>query len=294
MEEKNKNTNQIFTLNKKETYIFIIILFALLILFFIVCYNCENIREFGDYISKFFIAGTIIVAILQQLTTKQWNKKQITIQQLHKTRKVQMEMINYLSEYMNTRRKNSYEIWEIHSIMGVLVDYSLLKDNERYLLEKYLKGYIQTENDFKYISNNSEITQPRFIFFKNINHIEELKENQKQKLFNILNNIMCTKKVIDTDNVILYQNQKWKNQDGKVIYSKIHSLLGEFEYIGTSVNKGIFEFEIIYSLLKSSILHTFTTFKKYIKHFRKHTSDSLYEEFEKLENKMNIKEKIER
>jgi len=294
LEEKNKNTNQIFTLNKKETYIFIIILFALLILFFIVCYNCENIREFGDYISKFFIAGTIIVAILQQLTTKQWNKKQITIQQLHKTRKVQMEMINYLSEYMNTRRKNSYEIWEIHSIMGVLVDYSLLKDNERYLLEKYLKGYIQTENDFKYISNNSEITQPRFIFFKNINHIEELKENQKQKLFNILNNIMCTKKVIDTDNVILYQNQKWKNQDGKVIYSKIHSLLGEFEYIGTSVNKGIFEFEIIYSLLKSSILHTFTTFKKYIKHFRKHTSDSLYEEFEKLENKMNIKEKIER
>ena len=127
MEEKDKNTNKAFALNEKETYTFIITLFVLLILFFIVCYNCENIRKFGDYISKFFIAGTIIVAILQQLKTKQWNKKQLGLLQIHKVRKKTSKILKELNDYFKikgikpiTERKieDKFTLIEIHKLFG--------------------------------------------------------------------------------------------------------------------------------------------------------------------------------
>jgi len=273
LEEKNKNTNQTFALNEKETYTFIIILFALLILSFIVCYNCENIREFGDYISKFFIAGTIIVAILQQLKTKQWNKKQITIKQIHHIRSNLTSITNTLNLFLNTNRKQPYKVSEIHSIFGCIINWNLISKEDQKILEKFFKNYIQSCHDFKTIGETNH-NNLRFVFYKQI----------KDDSTDIINILKKAKYITPSNN---YNNQDWQNYDGYKVYKLLHSFLGEYEYIGTAINRETFDIDIVNHLMHTSIIQAYNTFEIYLKHFRKfHSGDTLYKEFEVMKNKI--------
>jgi len=80
--------------------------------------------------------------------------------------------------------------------------------------------------------------------------------------------------------------------DGMKIERSIISLLGEYEYISTAVEKDILDKDVVIELLGSTIVNTYYVFLPYIYHLRhdyRHGNGKrykLYENFEKIANEI--------
>jgi len=274
----------------KITSIFICLIIGLISLFFGYLFiNNLSIEVFEKLkvLSYILISFSVMVAIFQfkenlnqNKKISDWNKNQITIQQLHNSRKYLKEAASYLNDFLNTRRKEPYNIKEIHSLLGIVVNWDKLNDKEKYLLEDILKGHIQKDEDI--YNAGSEDRNLRFIFYKDI------KEESSSSL-ELIKRIILTDKELEERNLNdLYYHQTWKNYNGKVLYQQLHNFLGEYEYIATGVNNNIFNIEIIDDLMGTGIIQAYDTFSKYIGHLRKFhkppsiPTSTVYIQFENL------------
>ncbi|GAB6045442.1 hypothetical protein JCM11957_10400 [Caminibacter profundus] len=270
-----------------NAFICLIIGFIALFFGFLFINNLSNeFLEKLKVLSYILISFSVMIAILQfRENLKQskkisdWNKKQITIQQLHNSRKILNDIANYLNNFLNTRRKRPYSVKEIHSLFGVIVNWDKLKDDEKQLLEIFFKGHIQKEDDFHNAGSNEK--HLRFIFYKDIGEQNEIKA--------ILERIILTDKQLEELKLeSLYYHQSWKNYDGKEFYRKLHNFLSEYEYIATGLNNNIFDIKIIDELMGSGIIQAYKTFSEYIKHLREYhhpfinIKPTIYIQFEKI------------
>lgn len=278
---------------EKIINIFICVIVGLLVLFLGFLFVNGNISsELIDklkILSYILISLSLIIAIMQfRENLKQskkvsyWNKKQITVQQLHTSRKVLQNTAEYLNNFLNTRRKEPYSIVEIHSFFGVVINWNILNDKEKKIFEDFFKGHIQKEDDIYNVCNGKEYL--RFVFYKAIDNKKD--ENIK----NILDKeglILTDKQLEDLKLNKFYYHQKWKNYNGKKLYKELHNFLSEYEYIATALNENIFDINIIDNLMGSGIIYAYRTFKEYIKHLRIfHTVNTslktIYIQFEKM------------
>ena len=278
---------------EKIINIFICVIVGLLVLFLGFLFVNGNISsELIDklkILSYILISLSLIIAIMQfRENLKQskkvsyWNKKQITVQQLHTSRKVLQNTAEYLNNFLNTRRKEPYSIVEIHSFFGVVINWNILNDKEKKIFEDFFKGHIQKEDDIYNVCNGKEYL--RFVFYKAIDNKKD--ENIK----NILDKeglILTDKQLEDLKLHKFYYHQKWKNYNGKKLYKELHNFLSEYEYIATALNENIFDINIIDNLMGSGIIYAYRTFKEYIKHLRIfHTVNTslktIYIQFEKM------------
>ncbi len=277
---------------KKVINIFICIIIGLISLFlgilFINNLSIELLEKL-KILSYILISFSLIIAIMQfRENLKQskkvsyWNKKQITVQQLHTSRKILQNTAEYLNNFLNTRRKEPYSIVEIHSFFGVVINWNILNDKEKKIFEDFFKGHIQKEDDIYNVCNGKDYL--RFVFYKSIDSKKD--ENIK----NILEKeglILTDKQLEDLKLDKFYYHQKWKNYNGKKLYKELHNFLSEYEYIATALNENIFDINIIDNLMASGIIYAYTTFKEYIKHLRHfHTPNTslktIYIQFEKM------------
>ncbi|WP_457563373.1 DUF4760 domain-containing protein [Caminibacter pacificus] len=283
----------------KVINVFICVIIGIITLFLslIILNNLSN-----EYLEKLKILSYILISfsvllaifqfrsnILQNQKNAEWNKKQITIQQLHNSRKILNNISQYLNFFLNTRRNEPYKIVELHSLLGVIVNWDKLNDEEKCELESVLKGYIQKEDDIH--NAGSPKRNLRFIFFKDLTDYSDIE--------NIINKIILTDKQLEEININLgrkrvqlselYYHQKWKNIDGKELHRKIHNFLSEYEYIATGISNEVFSIKIINDLMGSGFIQAYKTFCVYIQHCREyhsynsHSSKStLYIQFENV------------
>jgi len=123
--------------NIKNNLLFYLLM---LILLLIISYNIIGISKivvalkFMVKISPIFILGTLIIGInqlrlnqKQQKNTKEWNKKQLAITQIHKSRNKIIKILKKLDKYFKSkniksitdRQKNEpFTLKEIHQLIG--------------------------------------------------------------------------------------------------------------------------------------------------------------------------------
>jgi len=284
---------------EKIMNIFICIIIGLISLFLGILFVDNlpiELLEKLKILSYILISFSVAVAVLQFRTNLEqnkknsnWNKNQITIQQLHSSRNILQKKSEYLNNYLNTRRKESYSVPEIHSFFGVVINWSILSDNEKFIFEDFFKGYIQKEDDMYNVCNGKE--NFRFLFYKNINNEENKNVEGIKNILEKKDFILSDKQLEDLKLHKFYYHQKWRNYDGKRLYKELHNFLSEYEYIATGLNENIFEIKIINNLMGTGIIYAYKTFEEYIKHLRNfHIEDksfkTLYIEFEKMTEKI--------
>ena len=80
--------------------------------------------------------------------------------------------------------------------------------------------------------------------------------------------------VAEEDAKNIYQDMKLK--------AKVDKLLGTLEHIAAGVNSKIYDEDILYRMVASSVIDNFNRFKHYIKIRRQHESEEMYIELEAL------------
>jgi len=96
----------------KNMFILVIILVVILSLYITYQTNLKDFIEFLAKIAPLLILGTLFIGInqlklsrKQQLDTKQWNKNQLTLRQLHKTREKIKSILNDLEQKAFTKKE---------------------------------------------------------------------------------------------------------------------------------------------------------------------------------------------
>ena len=122
---------------KKEKTLFYILIIIFILIGFYICFKYEELKNFLEFlgkISSILILGTLIIGINQiklnreqQKNTKEWNKKQLAITQIHKSRHKIKKVLETLDKRfkdkniksITDRKKDEiFTLEEIHKLMG--------------------------------------------------------------------------------------------------------------------------------------------------------------------------------